>query len=226
MKNRIKWSLVTCMLVAVGLVSGCGGGHDNDTPAPPVQAKSATIPVTANPVDNTAVTTGLTVVTPSGTIPQAVAAVKVTLTAATTITAKNAAGVNIPVTTFTFQAPANASASSAGTSSVPVATGFSSLESASVAIDVQITGAASSTFSKPISIVLPTPGNSPGDTIATLYQVKSDGLSKKVEPGNFTVSPERTITVQVNDLCWFIGDPVYKTATGSTGGSGSSGYNW
>jgi len=161
--------------------------------------------------------------------PPAVAKVEVTIPAATTITAKDAAGKTVTLTapTFTFQAPGDASSKTAGIAYVPAPpgpTGFI-LDETSVAIDVQITGATSSTFDKPITIVLPAPGKAAGSTIGTLYQVKSDGTTTVIPPGNFTVSANGTITVEVSNLCWFIGDPKYKKPstgeiTGATGGSG------
>ena len=226
MKTRIKWSLVTCLLVAVGLVSGCGGGHDNYTPAT-VQAKSTPITVTLGAA-GTATTTVAATVAPPADAPEAVAKVAVTVLGATTITTKDAAGNPVTLTTaptFTFEAPANATPTSAGTYSVPGPAGFARLQSAAVAIDVQITGAASSTFTNPITIVLPVPGKAPGTVVKKVYMNKNDGSTILVG-GPFTVSAG-TISVSVTDLLgWFVGDPIYETVTGSTGSTGSSGSNF
>jgi hypothetical protein len=226
MKNRIKWSLVTCMLVAVGLLNGCGGGNDNYIPYTPAPVKATTAPIsgtTANADGTATTTTPATVVAPTN-APAAVAAVTVTLPADTTITAKDAAGKTVTLTApaFTIQAPANATTTSAGTSSVPVPTGYVSLQSTSVAIDVQIAGAASSTFSKPITIVLPVPGKAPGTVINKIYKNKDDGKGNILVGGPYTVSAAGTISVEVSDLCWFVGDPIYVTATGTTGSGGGS----
>ncbi|MFZ4857108.1 MAG: hypothetical protein ACOYL3_12000 [Desulfuromonadaceae bacterium] len=219
MKNRIKWSLVTCMLVAVGLMNGCGGGNDTYNT---VKTTTAPVAVTPNVADGSATTTSVATVKAPADAPAAVANVEVVVPAATIITAKDTTGKTVPLTapTFTFQAPDNATATSAGTTSVPVPTGFNSLDSTSVAIDVQITGAASSEFSKPITIKLPAPGKANGSVVNKVYKNKNDGKGNILVGGPYTVV-NGEISFEVSDLCWFIGDPVYKTITGTTGSGGS-----
>jgi hypothetical protein len=87
---------------------------------------------------------------------------------------------------------------------------------------VQIVGAASATFSNPITITIPAPGRAVGSLITSVYKNKNDGNGYILLGGPFTVSAAGTIAVSVSDLCWFVGDPVFTTPTGSTGG-GSGG---
>jgi hypothetical protein len=64
-----------------------------------------------------------------------------------------------------------------------------------------------------------------------VHQIKSNGTDIILPgPGGVAGAPypvtDGTISVDVFDLCWFVGDPVYKTVTGSTGSTGSSGSNF
>ncbi|MEI6827669.1 MAG: hypothetical protein WCK54_18915 [Desulfuromonadales bacterium] len=223
MRNRIKWSLVTGMLVAVGLMNGCGGGHDSYTPPPPVKATTAAITTAIPNLNGSATTTVQATVVAPPSAPAAVAKVEVVVPPTTTISAKDATGkvVTLTAPAFVFQAPANATPTSAGTSSVPVPVGFTSVDSALVAIDVQIAGASSSTFTNPITISLPVPGKPDGYVVNNVYKNKNDGNGNILVGGPYTVSGG-VIKVDVLDLCWFVGDPVYKTSTGSTGSSGNN----
>jgi len=216
MKNRIKWSLVTCMLVAVGFLNGCGSDNNysssptTTTTLPPQKTASAPVTVTVSS-DGSSATTGATAATVAApaTASAALKPITVTLPPATIITAKDAAGKPVTLTTaptFTFQAPADATDKFSGTPPSEL-----NIKSASVLIDVQITGSTSSTFSNPITIVLPAPGKAAGSTVEKVYKING-GIRTEVG-GPYTVSSSGTISVTVSGLSLFVGDGIPLTTT-------------
>lgn len=191
------------------LIAGSCGGGGGDAP-PVVTNPSVTAPIaaTVNP-DGTATTAGdifTVVAAPSGT-PGYLATVRVTLSPNTVITAKNADGTTKALTappSFTFTAPADASAAAAGTSGVPAPTGFTTLTSASGAVDVQLTGAASATFNPAITVTMPVPGKAVAEMVK-VYTVKGTTYTFL---GLVSVRPTGFVSFDVTTLSWMVGDPT------------------
>lgn len=186
------------------MASGCGGGDD----APVVTNPSATASFAATVNSDGTATTGATstvVATPPGT-PGYLENVRVTLPSNTVITAKNADGTPKALTaplSFTFTAPADSSATGSGTNGVPPPTGFTTLASTSGAVDVQLTGAASATFSNPITITLPVPGKAVGELIK-VYTVTGTTYTLL---GIISVRPTGFVNFDVSSLSWKVGNP-------------------
>jgi hypothetical protein len=226
MKILLKFLAVSGFLGMALSTGGCGGGGSTA----PSTVSTVTSPISGAAVNNdgTATTSSTTTsVTAPANAPAAVASMTVSLPANTIITAKDASGNTIKLTSapsFVFQAPVDSSTATAGISGVPlpVTGGFTAVRSAALAVDVQIAGAASATFTNPIIITIPAPGMSAGSVVNAVYQNKNDGAGYSlISGGPFIVSANGTIAVSVSNLCWFVGDPVFMTSTGSTGSSGS-----
>lgn len=214
-------------LGVVLLSGGCGGGGSSG----PATVSAVSPPISGATVNNagtvTTSPTATTTVTAPADAPATVAAVTVSLPPSTTITAKDASGNTIALTTapsFRFMAPANATTTSSGTSGIPlpVTGGFTAVKSTAMAIDCSIVGAATSTFSNPITLNLPVPGKASGSVINSVYQNKNDGQGYKLIGGPYTVAANGTIAVTVTNLCWLVGDPEFETESGSSGTSGTT----
>jgi hypothetical protein len=231
MKRLCKVCGSVVFLGLILLTGGCGGGSGGGSSTPQVVSVTSDaisgVTVNSSGTITTSSSTATTVSAPAGAT-ATVAKVAVSLPPATNITAKDATGNVIKLTqaaTFTFKAPINATTSTSGTSGIPlpVTGGYTIVKSTSVAIDVQITGAASASFSNPITITLPVPGKAPGSVVTAVYQNKNDGAGySKLPGGPYTVSANGTIDITVSGLCWFVGDPEFELASGSTGSSGST----
>ncbi len=203
----LKTAGVAALLGALLIAGGCGGGGGGDA-APVVTNPSATTSFTATANPNGTATTGAnitTVAAPPGT-PGYLGAVTVALAPNTVITAKNADGSTKALTAtpaITFTVPADSTATVSGTNGVPVPTGFSTLTSTSGAIDVQIAGAASATFSSPITITMPVPGKAVG-SVVVVYSVTGTTYTFL---GSFTVTTPGFVSFPVTSLSWKVGDP-------------------
>ena len=216
-------------LGVVLLSGGCGGGGSSG----PATVSAVSPPISGATVNTGGANAGTVTTSPTATTtvtapadaPAAVAAVAVTLPPSTIITAKDASGATIALTaapSFRFVAPANATTATSGTSGIPLPTtgGYKAVKSTAVAIDCTIVGAATATFSNPITLTLPVPGKAPGSVINAVYQNKNDGKGYKLIGGPYTVAANGTIAVTVTNLCWLVGDPEFETETGSSGTSG------
>jgi hypothetical protein len=205
MSKLLKMLSLTALLGAVMMAGGCGGG-DDETPVVTNPSATNSFAATVNP-DGTATTGAIytVVAAPTGT-PGYLETVRVTLPPNTVITAKNADGTQKALTTplsFTFTAPADSSVTGSGTNGVPAPTGFTTLASTSGAVDVQITGAASATFSNPITITMPVPGKAVGEMIK-VYTVTGTTYTLL---DIISVRPTGFVNFDVSSLSWKVGNP-------------------
>ena len=196
---------LTALFGTLMMAGGCGGG-DDETPVVTNPSATTSFAATANP-DGTATTGAISTVVaaPPGT-PGYLETVRVTLPPNTVITAKNADGtpkaLTVPLS-FTFTAPADSSATGSGTNGVPAPTGFTTLASTSGAVDVQLTGAASATFSNPITITMPVPGKAVGEMVK-VYTVTGTTYTLL---GIISVRPTGFVNFDVSSLSWKVGNP-------------------
>jgi hypothetical protein len=191
------------------MVSGCGndsGGGATVTSANTIPAGSVTAGATAGTIKTTA---AVSAVTSTG-------ATAIVVPTGTTITARDGSALSastpINVTTFT----------DLGALPAPATAGFV-LTSASGSVDVQFGDvAAGVTFSQPVTIDIPYTLPRTGCNVRVN---KKDGNGYSVV-SNAVCTDNTTgggvATVQVSNLCTFVLNPVWSTATGTTGGSGSN----
>jgi cytochrome c5 len=204
--KSLKIFSLAALFVTLMMAGGCGGGGGGETPAAANPSVNAPIAATVN-ADGTATTGAIftVVAAPAGTAGY-LETVRVVLPPNTVISAKNADGTPKALTaplSFTFTAPADSSADGSGINGVPAPTGFTTLASASGAVDVQLAGAASATFSNPVTITMPVPGKAVNEMVK-VYTVTGTAYTLV---GIFTVRPTGFVNFDVSSLSWKVGDP-------------------
>ena len=225
MKKFMKLFGAVGLLGALMMAGGCGS---DSTPVyffPSTTSAVSTPIAVATNADGTAKTTAAQTATPKADAPnQFQKGYKLIIPENTKITATDASGkiVTIPANPeFIYTLPVDTTTSTSGVSGVPVPTGSKAVTATEAAVDVKINlaGASITTFDKPISVVIPV-YPMPGQTaIQKVYIIKNGTTYVSVPPPpgatNFPIT-NGTITVQVSDFCWFVGDPLFQSATGGS----------
>jgi hypothetical protein len=216
------------LLGALLLIGGCGSDDNNAfnylLATSTTSAISTPATVTQNADGSAKTTTAQTLVPKDA--PSQFTGFQIQIPADTTITAIDASGKNVTIPlspTFVLTLPNDTTTTHSGVNGVPVATGFTSVKSTVAAVDIKINlaGVSEVKFSNPVKLVLPVPG---GQTSVQKLLVSKNGTSyNSTLTGPFTVT-SGAITIEVSNLCWFVGDAVFLTATGSTGSGGSGGF--
>ena len=201
----------TTVLGSLLLVGGCGS--DSSTPAASTVSSSTTIATTSVAAGATAGTiktsTDVSAKTSSGataiTIP---AGVTITPPAGKTFDANNPPTIEVKTFNDVSALPA------------PLTAGFT-VNSVAGAVDVTVGGLNGITFSggkATISIPI-----AAGTTTCEVFVNKNDGKGYK-DLGSASSCANGVATIAVADLCTYAVNPVFKGATGSTGGTGSNGF--
>ena len=193
------------ILGALLMLGGCGSDS-----SPATQSNSSQLTTT----DATLNTNGTVTTTTPVTATNAAGTVAVTIPAGVTITSPGSSFTALPTIVVTTP--------TSGVSGMPepITPGLT-LSSVAGAVDIVIGGKDTVTFSSPVTITIP---NDPANTDTTVDTNKKDGTGWH-HLGQGTLSADKkSVTIQVTNLCWYCVKPVYKTPTGSTGGSSTGGF--
>jgi len=208
MKSKVSIFGSAAVLGAMLTAAGCGS--DKAAPVATSSTQVATSQATLNNDGTLTTSTAITAQTAGSTT-------AITIPAATTITAKDAAGNPV---SFASLPVIYVSTPTSGVSGMPQpsTTGFT-IDSTAGAVDVYFGGYASATFSQPVTITIPVDPAKVSSGIVLMNKKDGNGY---VNIGTATITGN-VATITTTSLCWFSVDDDFRSSTGTTGGTGGSG---